>query len=188
MASFSEYENVLLEILPQAYKEDAEMREITDSLTRGIVSTISRYQLLISSFEADYLDPRTAKIEFLDAIAYYVGFSNFWDVSWNESIKRQLLINVRYIFENRGNREVLSFLFSIFGLDARLVSTGGFILNKTLFPGSLLADPFSFFVLIPDTYAENSTEYQLTKKITDYFTPCWVELILTSDPSVLENL
>lgn len=165
----------ILDLLPQCYRSLPEQKEIALALTHAIAELFDLQVFVLSSFEQDYLDPASCKEEWLDVLAYWGGWGQYWDARWAIAVKRDLLANTPYLWANRGNQEVLPLLFTIFNLDAYLKPDTGFILLQSFFPGNLNADPFSYKISVPSTYPEGSPEYNLIVKLIELFLPCWVE-------------
>ena len=166
----------VIKYLANCYLTDATNKEISDALTRAVADELLYLQIELDNYSENYLDPLTAKPEFLDIIAVWNAWGNFWDNKWNDDVKRQLLTNSEFIWSNRGNKDVIEFLFKIFDLDAQLLPIGGWILNVTLLAAQLNNSPFSYQIQISKNYQENSNEYILIQKIIKHFLPCWIYL------------
>ncbi|NEP14533.1 MAG: hypothetical protein F6K14_30915 [Symploca sp. SIO2C1] len=171
--------NKVLEKLPSCYRHDPEQSNIADALTRVSADAIASVEDKLKNYRAYYLDPATAKAEWLDEIARYHGWGNYWDSTWTEDIKRQLLINTEFIFANRGNKDAIAKLFDIFELDAVLQSTSGFILGVTLLSGTLSNSPYDYEISVPANYAPGTPERELILRLTKQFLPCWINLSIT---------
>jgi phage tail-like protein len=168
-------QNEVTQYLPSCYRQGDEQEEIAIALTQGIADKYSQLQQILDTYEQDYLDPSSCKEDWLDVIAYWSGWGELWNSTWSSAIKRSLLKETERIWSNRGNRDVLATLFSIFGLTVDLVPQTGFILNATTFPGSLGIDPFSYVVRLPSTYVDGSPELRTVKRLLKNFLPCWIE-------------
>ncbi|MBW4633565.1 MAG: hypothetical protein KME30_17200 [Iphinoe sp. HA4291-MV1] len=164
--------------LPQTYQEDLEQFEISDALTRGVSDRIDFWTELLENLETYYLDPETCKVEWLDTLARWAGWGESWDSSVSELIKRKLLKNTSYIWRNRGNRDILPFLFSIYGLNATLKPQTGIILGVSTIPAYFASDPFSYLIKVPPSYTVGSPEYLLILRLLKQFAPCWVYFII----------
>jgi phage tail P2-like protein len=168
-------QNEVTQYLSACYRQGDEQEEIAIALTQGIADKYSQLQQILDTYEQDYLDPSSCKEDWLDVIAYWSGWGELWNSTWSSAIKRSLLKETEKIWSNRGNRDVLVILFSIFGLTVDLVPQTGFILNVTTFPGGLGVDPFAYVVKLPNTYTDGSPEFQTVKRLLKDFLPCWIE-------------
>jgi hypothetical protein len=171
--------NFITQFLPNAYRQGNDQEEIAIALTQAVAEKIESLKTRLGNYYADYINPATCDPLFLDAIAESCGWGEVWDSSWSIAQKRQLLINTNFLWENRGNKSVLYFLFETFSLDAKLEPQSGFILNVTTFPGFLNADPFSYIVRVPATYSEGTPELRLVKRLIRDFMPCWVSFTIS---------
>lgn len=170
--------NSILNQLPQCYRRGGNQTLIADALTRSPSDTYDRLIETLRNYPSLYLDPATALPEWLDVLAYWGGWGDYWDGSWTVAQKRSLLTHNDYIWRNRGNREILPFLFGVFGLNASLKPLGGFILNSATLGGTatLGTDPFNFAIAIPTIYGVGSPERRLISKLAKNFLPCWIGL------------
>ena len=177
--------NTITDKLPQTFIEDREQEKIAIALTDGIADIIDIWLDEIANYESRYLDPRTAEPEWLDYLAYQLGWEGIWISSWQENVKRELLINTSYIWSIRGSRGILPYLMGIFGYEGELQQTTGWILgeegsNATELPAPLLIDPFSYRLYFP--YSEDSTQYETLTLLIENFVPCWVRISIESTP------
>lgn len=168
--------NKILEALPRCYQQGGDQEMIADALTRGIDELLSNWDLRLDNYYRERLDPSSADELWLDLLAAWSGWGNYWDSSWSVAIKRQLLTQTNYIWSNRGNKEILPFLFKVFGLNATLAPNSGWIVGTSTVPVTLAADPFSYVIQIPANYTTGSPEYVLIRKLVKQFLPCWIGL------------
>jgi phage tail-like protein len=168
-------QNEVTQYLPACYRQGDEQENIALALTQGIAEKYVELSDRLLAYRQDYLDPETCHVEWLDEIARWSGWGDLWDSTWTVEVKRSLLKETEFIWSNRGNREVLTKLFSIFNLAVTLVPQTGFILNVTTFPGGLGIDPFSYVVRLPNTYVDGSPELQTVKRLLKDFLPCWID-------------
>lgn len=131
------------------------------------------WYFLIENYEINFLNPETCLPNWLDQLAYYHGWGDVWDSSWEEEVKRELIKNSDYIWRNRGNREILPYLFEIFGLEATLVPQTGIILGVSTIPDFFLSDPFSYIIEYNRNYTNNSPQYKIIVRLVRDFLPCW---------------
>ena len=163
----------VLQYLSQGFTSDAESLEISDALTRFLADKYTELFDIAGAFEANYLDPRTAFPEWLDAIAYWNGWGEIWSKKWKDEYKRKLLINSEEIWRNRGNFICLGLLFDAFDLDADISPRNGFELPVTALPGQLGTDPFSYVIKIKN-YQSLIEVKEIMQTITRHFIPCWI--------------
>lgn len=168
--------NIVVQQLPECFRSDQESNEISTALTDGISDFILTIIDDLEHYEERYLDPRTCKDEWLDYLAYQLGWQGIWQSTWASNIKRQLLINTTYIWANRGSRDILPYLLSIFELQGNLKQATGWILGVTEMAVDLTTDPFSYQLEIPRSYTANSRQFKLIELLIQNFIPCWVEI------------
>ncbi len=166
-------DNQVLHQLPQCYRQRSESWEIADALTRAIAELFAEYSDLLANYERDYLNPDTCLESWLDTLAFWVGWGDYWDSTWSVPVKRKLIKDADYIWSNRGNREIMPYLFSVFGLDATLASSTGFILGRTTLPGVFGGGPFSYVIKVNANYTIGTNERSLIDKLVRLFLPCW---------------
>lgn len=168
--------NIILNYLPQVYQEDYDQREIVNALTLNS----SNYFLYLNDILDDYynlfINPESCLEEWLDINAYYSGFGKLWDASWDTNIKRVLLKNSDFILQNRGNYNVLEFLFNTFNLNAKLIPDDGVILDVSILPDSFSSEPFSYTLHIPNSYGSSTPEYKLVQTILKNFVACYIRI------------
>ncbi len=170
--------NRIFDYLPQAYQNDPEQKQIVEALTIVLSDKLTELKEKLYIYELSYLNPNTAQAEWLDSIAYWHGWGDFWDSSWSDKIKRKLLTNSDFIWRNRGNRLILPFLFDIFELDARLEPETGFTLSSDLVPEFFTNEPFAYRITYNSNYTTSSKDYQLILNLSNFFLPCWISLRL----------
>ncbi|MBW4636351.1 MAG: hypothetical protein KME30_32080 [Iphinoe sp. HA4291-MV1] len=168
--------NQVLEALPNCYRQQDEQQEIVDALTSKIAELYALWDGYLDTYERDRLDPATCFESWLDTLAEWAGWGDYWDSSWSVAIKRKLIKNSDYIWANRGNREILPYLFGVFGLNARLEPDTGWMLGVATLPVSLGGDPFSYVIRLPTSYAVGTPEYTLVNRLVKNFLPCWISL------------
>ncbi|NEP54464.1 MAG: hypothetical protein F6K65_38995 [Moorea sp. SIO3C2] len=169
-------DNLILEELPRSYRRGDEQNEIAEALTSGISAKIESWIDELENYEARYLDPKTCKTEWLDPLAAWLGWGKIWDSSWPAYAKRELLINTSYIWANRGNRELLIYLFKVFDLNVTFTQSSGWIVETSPIPVNLLVEPFSYELKVNPEYLPDSKELRLIKFLIKHFVPCWVEV------------
>lgn len=168
--------NKILETLPNCYRNKGEQQEIADAITRGVDEYLGILDGYLDNFEGDRLDPQTCLESWLDLLAQWAGWGEYWDRGWTISQKRELLSNTDYIWGNRGNKEIMPYLFGVLGLNARLEPETGFILGVSPFPSPMGSDPFSYVLRLTNTYQPGTPEYLLVQRLAQIFLPCWVSL------------
>lgn len=168
--------NQILKALPACYRNEPEQAEIADGLTRAIASLYSDLKNKLENYEFLYLNPTTCNEEWLDILAIWAGWGDYWDLTRSPAIKRKLLSSSPLIFQNRGNREAISTLFPIFNLQAAIAPTTGWMLGQTLLPALLNADPFAYLVKVPVNYSPGTPEHNLIARLIREFLPCWISL------------
>lgn len=132
----------------------------------------------------NHMNPNTCKAESLDWAARFCGFDgNFWDSSWTEQQKRDLIYYFRQLWQFRGHPNTLQFLFDLFELDARIKPNNGWTLGGerpvdpllpseptttvvgTAFPIRLGGSPFQMYISIPPRYQPATPERKLVERL-----------------------
>lgn len=133
----------------------------------------------IQDFEKDFIDPDTCRADALDWLAQLMGFTeDYWDNSWAESIKRQLIKDAQQIvWRYKGTFYLLQYLIDLFGLNVRIELKGQWRVGV-----SKIGDPIGgalldySLVIGSDTdpgYARNSPEWRLIERLNRLYMPCW---------------
>lgn len=169
----------IFEFLPVNYQNYPEQVQIIEAVYQEYCIKFDEWETNIDFFERDFLDPETCLENWLDIIAYYHGWGDVWSSEWNVEVKRVLLQNSDYIWRNRGNREILPYLFGVFGLEARLIPETGIILNRDdLINAFFENDPFSYRIEYNQNYTIQSQQYQIIEGLIKDFLPCWCKFRL----------
>lgn len=145
---------------------------------------VSAAALEAADFFFDHMAAQSCKVSSLDWAARFYGFDGeFWDGSWSELHKRDLLYYFRQLWAYRGDPRTLQFLFDLFELDAKIKPNDGWILGgeREINPGviggptetiqgtpfniRLAGSPLQFYIVIPPRYTESTPELKLIKKL-----------------------
>lgn len=134
----------------------------------------------INNVYSDFFNPETAKLENLDWLAQLAGFTGeYWDSAYPVNVKRTLIKDAyTFIWENKGTRQLLEYLFDLFNLSAYLYLPGALIIGVTPLPGVVGGDPFRYLILInfyTAGYLRNSAEFRLLEKLNQLYGAVWCE-------------
>jgi hypothetical protein len=133
-------------------------------------------KVAIEGIPANMLDPATAKPEFLDWLAQLCGFTgDYWDTTWSVPVKRQLIArSLDYIWENKGTRELLEWLFTLFDLQVQVYLIGDFLagVNAAGDPVSGGRD-FEYFLLVSLAYLPPSPYWSLVERLNRLYAPVY---------------
>lgn len=166
--------------LPQAGYQASEPGEITvtDALTAPVDGFLMLVGGLIDSVEADYLNPETAKAANLDWLAQLCGFTGeYWDLSWSEAIKRQLIKDAyTFVWRHKGSTTLLTYLLNLFAIRGKVHVVGAFVLSSSKLGQPLGYKALEYLVLMPldqGGYLRNSYEWILVKRFIRLYMPCF---------------
>ena len=159
--------------LPTAYQQSVPLQHIYTYLDEYC----TYLDLSLSQFISDYLTIATATTDGLDFQAQLNGLLDFfWSKSWNVEIKRTLIMNYRKILTERGNRDLVSWLFTVFSLNATLSISGGWIIGVTVFTQTFSGSVFNYQLKISQTYLSGTPERTILDLIVREFVPDFITL------------
>lgn len=163
--------------------EYSQQAAIVTALTQGVQEILEEMQLKAQLFGLWMDDPDLCDPEWLDFLAYLNGWGgDYWDGSWEPTIKRALIKNSDWVWRNQTTPAILPYLFGVFGLQATLKRSRGWILGPTptgtKFPQTLSGDWKNVKIQVPANYKPSTREYQLVKQITETWKPAWVEFLI----------
>ena len=151
---------------------------ISDWVTSGFDATLIEIQTAILNFDRDFIDPDTARADALDWLAQLMGFTGeYWDSTWKDSIKRQLIKDAQTIWAYKGTLFLLQYLFNLFELDATIVIQGAWLAGVTRIGAPIGGDPLSYTILVNSAgrsfYLRTSDEWRLIERLNRLYMPCW---------------
>lgn len=118
------------------------------------------------------LNPNTCDESFLDFLAILNGFTGeYWDTKWTTTQKRSILTEANWIWENKGSKMVLEYLFNVFAIESTIWEAAGFYAGVTLLPATIGEPDFRYMVTLPLKYLRNSPEFKLAEKLNNLFGP-----------------
>jgi len=131
----------------------------------------------IDDFYADYLDPVTAKEEYLDWLAQLAGFTGaYWDAQWPTAIKRQLILNsYSFIWPNKGTYDLFVWLFNLFTLEATVFMIGDVLADISTLPAQISHGNLRYWIVVRLIYLRTSKEWALLERLNDLFGPVFAE-------------
>lgn len=169
--------------LPQA-EQQYQGNEVCDWLTQPADDLLISLKVALSNLEQDYINPDTAKSEVLDWLAQYHGFEgDYWDATWPDIIKRQIIkYSWSFIWTHKGQKSLLEWLLSVFGIDALVVAPGDCIAGIAIANDIVGGEPLKYFIAmqIPSKggYLRISPEWQLTIKLNRLYMPCYSDSLV----------
>lgn len=153
-----------------------------DAMTGWIDALLVAVKVSVINFERDFTDPVTARVDALDWLAQYHGFTGeYWEPQWSTAIKRQLITDGQtYIFPSRGLTELLEYFFDLFGIDGRLYLVGSFLAGINVAGDPCGGDPLYYYILLPlvNGYMRTSYEWNLVVKLNRLYMPCAVRSLV----------
>lgn len=171
----------IFDYLPYIYSTDANNKLIVTALTIAYTNKINEILSIIEVYQTKYLEPLTCEEEWLDKIAYWGGWGDIWDGSWEVSAKRKLLSNTQKIWEERGSIVGLERVLEAFDINALISSSQGFLVGVSQLPSLLSSSPFDIVITLQNIYSEADTGFKILKHLVKYFLPCWVEVSYVFD-------
>lgn len=131
----------------------------------------------IDGFPTNYLYPDSAYESALDWLAQFCGYTgDYWSSSWPISVKRTLLIySYSFVWENKGTRRLLEWLFSVFALQVRVYLLGEWLAGITRTPGQVGGEPFRYYLLVRLQYLRTSPEWALISRLNRLFGPVYAK-------------
>lgn len=160
-------------------EEGYQGNEVADALTLWLDLLLVDVKDAAVNFERDFVNPDTCRSDVLDWLAQHYGFTGeHWDVTWPDSIKRQLIkYSVSFVWPNKGRKVLLEWLLSLFAIDVIVLVPGSFIAGIN-YSGDLLGGvPLRYFVAMPlptnNGYLRSSKEWQLTARFNRLYMPCY---------------
>jgi Phage tail protein (Tail_P2_I) len=163
--------------------------EVTDWLT-GYWDEISvNARSLSESLLNKQYNPLICDPEWLDYLAVLYGWDKkHWQKNWKIESKRLLLSrSLDYIWENKGNKDVLVYVLNSLFIKNRVLEVGSFIIGTSTVGQPIGSSPWEFSVILPTAYI-NSDVLPLVKFIVERFSPCWCEVTYFYDDSPFQNV
>lgn len=132
------------------------------------------------------LTPAACDVDWLDFLAPLCGFSGeYWDKSWSTTIKRSLLSNsYTLIWQNKGSRQVLTFLLTTLGVTHEIWLGSSFLVGVTELAagGALIGDPeWKYYILLPLAYLRESSEFRRAEQVNRLYGPAFADSVVAYD-------
>ena len=172
-----------------AYSENAIADYLTGYWDELLVST----RETVEEIEERQLDPLLCDPQWLDFLAPLLGWdAKYWDKNYPIAGKRQLLNNSYQglsIWENKGTRDVLSFVLTQVGVMNRVIIPGDFLINISHVGDLIGTREWEYTIILPVGYAGQDKE-KLTRKIRSLFAPAWCDwdFIFNDDPFIVSTV
>ena len=160
---------------------------IVDAVTQPWDAILMQLQNKLLNIERDYLDPITARSDTLDWLAQLCGFTGeYWDTSWSDTIKRQLIANGHLkIWNYKGTGWVLQYLLDIFGLSATVVPESPWLVGETAV-GAAIGGRNLYYGIALSTgvngtfYPRDGAQWRFIEKLNRLYMPCWCMSVATN--------
>ncbi len=147
---------------------------ICHALTLPLDNFLVTLREKVQNVYPNFINPETCQPDALDWLAQHYGFTReYWDTTWSDSTKRTLIKNNFWIWENKGTRAVIEFLFSIFEINARLYYFGAFLVGISKVGEPLGGEPFRFWILMPLEYRRVEGKWILTERLVKLYAPVY---------------
>lgn len=120
------------------------------------------------------VDPLTCDVSWLDFLSSICGWhGDYWDRSWPEASKRQLLANsYSLIWPKYGTSEALSFVLNTLGVTHLIQQGQSFIIGREAIGDALGAIAWEYDIVLPSAFF-NSDAHRLAERIDRLFGPIW---------------
>jgi hypothetical protein len=153
--------------LPRVYKENKGASYLFGAADTVALSLTDKVNSLVK-----FLDPALTTDAGLNFIAREILDlrSWFWSDSWKTEWKRKTIQNYSKLIQERGNKSLISWLFTLYGLNVRTKQTG-WILDVSPFPVTFGVAWDQLIIVIPPSYVSNTPEYKLVQDIVKWFIP-----------------
>jgi P2-related tail formation protein len=162
--------------LPSVYKNNPGSQYLF-----GTADTLAASLYAKANSLRSFLDPAITPDNGLNFIARDILDlrSWFWSDDWRTDWKRKTIQNYPKLIKERGNKSLLSYLFTLYGLDARVKETG-WVLNSSTFPIALGNNWDQVTIKISETYIASTPEYQMVQAIVKWFIPDLITVTITT--------
>jgi hypothetical protein len=127
-------------------------------------------------------------VKWLDLLAPLCGWYGYWDKTWPEVSKRQLLANsYTRIWPYHGTADTLSFVLNTLGVSHVITQGESFIIGRNEV-GDAIGDVAWQYDVVLSTSLFNSDVATLAKKINRLFGPLWTKSRILFDDSYFDKL
>lgn len=156
--------------------------EVADWLTAFSDAVLTRSKFGTVDDGARQVDPLKCDARWLDLLAPLCGWYGYWDKSWPEASKRQLLANsYTKIWPYHGTTSALSFVLTVLGVSHVITQGESFIIGRNKIGDEIGDVAWQYDVTLP-TSLYNSPQEILARRINKFFGPLWCKSeILFSD-------
>lgn len=163
--------------------EQYQENDVCDWLTQPYDATLVAWKNILLNFEADFLDPATAREDALDWLAQLCGFTGeYWDPTWPVAAKRELISKSHlFIWPNKGTESLLRYLLAVFGINATIYRVGQFLVDINKVGDQIGGELLRYWILMPLTYLSNSKEWQLAERLNRLYMPCFCDSAVVYD-------
>jgi len=158
--------------------------DTSDWVTAFWDAKITELRTKIDDIKTRQINPLICDPEWLDYLSVIYGWnSKHWQKSWAVESKRLLLSrSLDFIWERKGNREVLVYVLESLNLKAKVIDVGDFIIGVNPVGDELGVNTWKVKIIMPTVY-EFINELEAVKYIVLRFAPCWIEIFYIFDDS-----
>jgi phage tail P2-like protein len=166
--------------LPQYGWQD---NEIADAITSAYDQILMELQQEILNFPTNFIDPDTARADALDWLAQLCGYTGeYWDASWTESVKRQLIKDHQMVWANKGTQYLLEYLLNLFGLSDTKIRVRGAWRAGVNKPGDAIGGELLHYSVVIGSptsvgYQRGGAEWRLIDRLRRLYMPAWCDSI-----------
>ncbi len=157
---------------------------IADAVTAPFDEIFVDLKETIERFDVDFIDPETCRVDALDWLAQLCGYTDeYWDSSWPDTVKRQLIVDHQMIWGYKGTQWVLEYMLNLFELNARVRIRGAWRAGVSK-PGDVIGgDLLHYSIVVDGGYVRGGTEWRLIDRLRRLYAPVWCKAI--ADPNFL---
>jgi phage tail P2-like protein len=147
--------------------------EPTDWLTSWVdEECVAAYEAVRNLYSLS--DPHLCPIEHLDTLAWLVGLSgDYWDVSWSEQVKRDMINNAKWLFDNVGTLAAVEKVLQIHGIPYRIWTSTSLYLPFT-FPATFGKGELRYLVQLPISIVRDGKVWKEAERTIKNYSPAIV--------------
>jgi hypothetical protein len=151
---------------------------VVDAITTPYDEILMQYKAALDSFEANFLNPDTARSDALDWLAQLCGFTGeYWMTEWADTAKRKLIKNSHlFIWRNKGTERLLVWLLNdVFELGAQVYQIGSFRADISAAGDDVGGDGLEYYILMQFRYETTSKEWRLAESLNRLYMPVFTD-------------
>ena len=162
---------------------EAYQTQVGDWLTEFSDSVLIRSKFIVVDDGERQVDPLSCDVLWLDLLAPLCGWYGYWDESWPETSKRQLLANsYTKVWPYHGTSGTLSFVLNTLGITHVITQGESFIIGRNEVGDALGEIAWQYDIVLPTSLFQ-SDEARLARRINRLFGPLWTKSQIIFDDS-----